>query len=163
MRWEPDLVFFSFCFRQFIFSGLVVQGNQNNRYIQVLNSLFQQFQNKLYWHFHNIKFSSSYNKQLPTPKLMLDLQTTVPFYPTTLSLPGHGGPTLSCSHWCVLHMRNCRDPDLNSCSEPDKGWWLLSGMLFECWELASQSLQQDWKPCSVPSAQANSALAQRGT
>lgn len=35
MRWELDLISFSFCFRQFILSRLVLHGNQSNRYIQV--------------------------------------------------------------------------------------------------------------------------------
>lgn len=92
---------------------------------------------------------------------MLDLQTTVPFYPVTLSLPGHRGPTLSCSHRFLPHMRNLENPNLNSGSERDKGWWLLSGMLFERWELALQPLQQELNPRAVPSVQDNSALAQR--
>lgn len=78
-----------------------------------------------YKYFHNIKFSSSCNKYLPTNKLMLDLLTTVPFTLQTLVPPQLWGSTWSYLLLLLPYMRSRGNLSFHSHSEPAKGWWLL--------------------------------------
>lgn len=107
-----------------------------------------------YKYFHNIKFSSSCNKHLPTNKLMLDLLTTVPFTLQTLVSP---------QLWRIYMILFATALALH-----EKSWksqfpfplWTCyrmvaaHGLPLECWELAPQPLQQEWKPWALPLVQA---------
>lgn len=108
-----------------------------------------------YKYFHNITFSSSCNKHLPTNKLMLDLQTTVPCYP---SHPPHCGESTwswlhySCPTWEVVEIP-VSTATLNLLKDGGCSWCAM-----ECWELAPQPLQQQWKPCTLHLVQACTSL-----